>query len=122
MLFPLVSLNPDVTKRVSLWDRELVTATETVGWLLDRFAFSVRDFPNARPAVAEALDAVPAPLLAKMAARLAGCQVVGGGWRWPPGGPGLPTPGPGQWGVAGPAEEEALGVLAGWLQDRTVSR
>ncbi len=119
MLFPLASLKSDVAKRVSLWDRQVVTATETVGWLLDRFAFAVQDFPEARSAVAKALDSVPAPLIAGMAERLAGCRRPDSRWHWPPGGPGLPNPGPpSPWGVAGPAESAALDVLADWLRDR----
>jgi hypothetical protein len=112
-------LKSEVMKHVSLWDRQVVTVTETVGWLVDWFAFAVHDFLDARPAVAEALNSVPAPLIAGMAHRLAGCRRSGGGWHWPPGGPGLPNPGPQvPWRVADPAEAEALEVLVGWLRDR----
>ena len=120
MLQSLTSLKSDVARVVSLWQREAVTATETVGWLLDHFAFVVRDFPDARSAVAEALAIVPAPLLTGMADRLAKCRLVEGRWHWPPGGSGLPTPGNDQpWGMAGPTEADALDVLGGWLRDRS---
>jgi hypothetical protein len=57
-----------------------------------------------------------------MTERLAGCRLTGGGWHWPPAGPGLPNPGPpGPWGIAGQAEAEALEVLAGWLRERAGS-
>lgn len=120
MLFPLASLKSDVAKRVSLWDRQVVTATETVGWLLDQFAFAVLDFPDARPAVAEVLDALPAALIFGMAERLGDGRRPRGGWHWPPAGPGLPNPAPQvpRGVVARPAEADALDVLADWLRDR----
>src|SRR5581483_4316726 len=90
------------------------------GWLLDRFALAVQDFPGARPTVAEALDEVPASLISGMAERLAGCRSTGGGWHWPPTGPALLNPGQGLWGVANSAEAEALDVLSGWLRERRV--
>ncbi len=120
MLYNLESLNPDVARRIAKWDRQLFTATEMTGWLLDRFAFAVHDFPDALPVVAEALDSVPAPLLAAMAERLAECRTPGGGWHWPPV-RGLPDPDPPRpWGIAGPQEAASLNRLADWLQQRIV--
>jgi hypothetical protein len=122
MLFPLSSLKTDVTKRVNLWERQVVTNTETVSWLLDRFAFAVHDFPDSHPAVAEVLAAVPARLIAGMAKRLADCRRTGGGWHWPPAGKGLPTPGPtGPWQAAGPAEAAALDILDNWVAELVAS-
>jgi hypothetical protein len=119
MLLPLTSLKSDVARRVSLWEREVVTATETVGWLLDRFAFAVLDFPSELPVVAESLDAVPPVLIAGLSRRLAGCRIASGGWHWPPAGMGLPNPGPiPPWGVADPAQTAALEVVARWIRDR----
>lgn len=117
--FPLTSLSPRVARRVSLWEREMVTATETLGVLLDLFAFAVLDFPAELPAIGDALDAVPPPLVAGLSERLTGCRVAGGGWHWPPGGMGLPNPGPiPPWGVADSAQAAALDVLAGLIRDR----
>jgi hypothetical protein len=119
MLFPLASLKPDVARRVSLWEWEVVTATEAVGVLLDRFAFAVLDFPAELPAIAEALDAIPPALMADLSGRLDRCRIASGGWHWPPGGMGLPNPGPiPPRGVADPSQAAALEVLAGWVQVR----
>jgi hypothetical protein len=80
MLFPLASLKPDVARRVSLWEWEVVTATEAVGVLLDRFAFAVLDFPAELPAIAEALDTIPPALMADLSGGwiAAGSRPVGG--------------------------------------------
>ena len=119
MLFPFEALRSDLVRAVGLWRRQVLTATETSGWLLDRFAFAVRDFPDARPAVCEALDSVPALLIAGMAERLARCRRPGGGWHWPPAGPGLPKPGPARpWGVAGGGGGGGLGAPVGWVGGR----
>ena len=119
MQFPLATLKSDVARRVSLWEREVVTVTETSGWLLDRFTFAVLDFPADLPSVVEALDAVPQALMASLSGRLTGCRIAGGGWHWPPSGMGLPNPGPiPPWGVADSAQASALEVLDGWIRDR----
>jgi hypothetical protein len=119
MLFPLTSLKSDVARRVSLWERELLTATETVSFLLDRFAFAVEDFPTEWPTVTEALDAVPPILIAGMSGRLAGCRRADGGWHWPPGGMGLANPGPTPpWGTADPEQSLAMELLSRWVQER----
>ncbi len=118
----LDSLKADVVRRVDLWERQVFTATETSGWLVNRFAFAVEDYPGARPVVADALDAVPAPLVASMAARLNGSRVPGGGWHWPAGGRGLANVSDGggpepPWPVASPAQTDVLELLASWLCD-----
>jgi hypothetical protein len=121
MLFPLSSLKPFVARRVSFFEREMVTAVETSGVLLDRFAFALLDFPSEQPAVNEVLDAVPPVLISGMSARLTRCRIANGGWHWPPGGMGIPNPGPTPpWGVADSTEADALDALAGWLQARAV--
>ena len=75
MLFSLDMLAADVARRVSQWDRQVVTSTETVGWLLDRFAFALEDFPAAWSDIAKRMESIPAPLLKDMAVSLAHMHV-----------------------------------------------
>ena len=121
MLFPVESLKLDVGQHVGLWNRELLTAMETSGWLLDRFAFALLDWPDAMPAVAEALESLPVPILNVMVQRLDKCRRQDNVWHWPP------TPGleihlrSYVWRVAEPAEAATLDLLAEWFRSRPLT-
>jgi hypothetical protein len=119
MRFSVETIKADVARDVRLWDQQLLTIMETVGRLVDRFAFALLERPDAKSAVAEAFDTVPTSLLTAMADRLANDRNHSGEWRWPPGGPPLTTPfaaAPSR--SAGPAETAALEILVKWLQER----
>jgi hypothetical protein len=119
MLYPLDTLMPDVARRIDLFHRNIVTITETTSFLLERFAFAIQDFPDARREITDILLSVPVPLIISMRAGLIDCRDLDGFWRWPPGGQGLPTPGPANpWGAANPDESCALDILTAWVGER----
>jgi hypothetical protein len=60
----------DIESRCTMWEQQVFTQMETVGFLLDRFAFDLLDRPDATTRIVEALNSVPAPLLAGMIERL----------------------------------------------------
>src|SRR5688500_10996385 len=125
---PPESLILDVARCMTLWHRNVVTTTETVGGLLDHFAFALLARPDADSAISETVDMLPAPLLSGSVERLARSRSSDGCWRWRPGGPNLSLPYPERitptstppvlWGLAGPAEPAVLYALARLLQER----
>jgi hypothetical protein len=119
VLYPLKSLKPDVARRIDLFQRDVVTLTETAAFLLERFAFAIQDFPDGHREIADLLNFIPTPLITAMMEGLIACRNLDGLWRWPPAGPGLPTPGPASpWGTAKPDESRVLDILAAWVGDR----
>jgi hypothetical protein len=108
MLFPVDQLPQQVQSRVAQWEAELVTATETVGFLLDSFVQTLLDNPEASIEVCKLLAQIPESLRATMAERLKRSQHADGRWEWPLGGILLNPGEPGRQKVAGPREERAI--------------
>ena len=114
------SLPSDVARFLSLWKRVIITETEASGGLLDRFTFSLMDRPDAVEVIESILHTVPSALLLEMERQLVASQTSEGGWRWPPGGPGLGDPyGSAPWGYAEPAESAAMECLLDCLRNQS---
>jgi hypothetical protein len=116
MLYSLESLKSDVANRINLWDCRVITSNEMVGFLLDRFAFALMDFPNDLNTVTQTFELVPAFLISGMRERLCRDKTESTRWHWLPAGPGIPTPGPvPQWRIANELESVALDLLENLL-------
>jgi hypothetical protein len=113
MLEETEELKKSAPRRIVLWEQDIVTLTETVGWFVDHLAFALWENPEAGGIVGSVITSLPKPVLDAMVERLEECKSPSGEWRWPPAGQPLTFPiGPGPWRVADDAQVVALNRLA----------
>ena len=117
MLWAVEELGPAVDRRVSQWDRGLLTRLEAFSGLLADFIFTLLEHPDSRQAVAAVVDRLRPPVAAELADFLAEKRTPGG-WEWPPiGALGSPV-GQTVYRPAEPVEVAVYETLFGWLQSQ----
>jgi hypothetical protein len=117
----LEELKKNIPRRVSLHRRGLITDQEGASGILGEAIFTLVDNPQRWLEIVAVLEAVPLPLLSKVASELADTQMPDGGWRWPPVSAIANPGGTPIFRTANPNEISAVELLIGWLRERVAS-
>ena len=120
-LNPLEALEPSIVRRLSQWDRGLLTRMEALNGFLDFIVWTVYENPGREREAAAALGALRAEVAAELVPWLGKRRVAGGGWTWPPVGA-IGTPGGAtKFRPAEPAEVTLYEVVEGLLIERAAT-